>query len=82
MYKEYINSKVVVIVSSKAETLWEYTGVLCDLDENSIKLRDVQINQVMLNFQKNMFGSGMSAYNQEIEEVILNKNYVISCYKK
>lgn len=36
----------------------------------------------VLNVQKNIFGIGMGVYKQNIEEVILNKNYIIACYKK
>lgn len=82
MYSNYIGSKVVVIVSSRAEALWEYVGVLSDVDENFLKLKNAEINQMMLNFQKNMFGAGMGSYQKNIDEVILNKNYIISCYKK
>lgn len=82
MYNEYVNSEVVVIVSSRAEALWEYSGVLSDIDENFLKLKNVEINQMMLTFQKNMFGSALGSYQKNIDEVILNKNYIISCYKK
>ena len=82
MYTDLINNKVVVIVSARTEALWEYTGILCEEDENSIKLKDAEITQAMLNVQKNMFGAGMAAYKQNIDEIILNKNYIVSCYKK
>ncbi|MBQ7136503.1 MAG: hypothetical protein IJO43_00820 [Bacilli bacterium] len=82
MYNNYIGSEVVVIVSSRAEALWEYIGVLSEVDDNFLKLKSVEINQMMLNFQKNMFGAGMGAYENNIDEVIINKNYIISCYKK
>jgi len=52
MYNEYIDSEVVVIVSSRAKALWEYTGVLVDVDEKFLKLKNVEIKQMMLNFKK------------------------------
>ena len=82
MFKDLINNEVLIIVSSRAEFLLEYTGVLCEENENTLKLKNAEINQAMLNFQKNMFGSGIGNYKQNLEEVIINKNYVISCNKK
>ena len=82
MYNEYINHEVVLIVSARTEALWEYTGLLSDIDEFSIKLKNVEINQAMLNIQKNVFGAGMGNYKQNVDEVILNKNYIVACYKK
>ena len=82
MYNEFINNDVVVIVSARTDSLWEYSGFLSEVDENYIKLKNVQISQAMLNVHKNMFGAGMGAYKQNVNEIILNKNYIIACYKK
>ena len=81
MFKELINNEVTVIVSSKTEMLLEYTGILSNEDETTIKLKNVYINIAMLNFQKNFFGSNMGSYKQNIDEVIINKRYIISCNK-
>lgn len=82
MFNNFINCEVTVIVSSKSETLLEYNGILCDENETSIKLKNVSINFAMLNFQKSIFGSNINNYKEEIEEVILNKKYIISCNKR
>lgn len=82
MFKDLINLEVEIIVSSRAETLLEYSGVLCEENDRFVKLKDVSINFAMLNFQKNIFGGNMNIYKQNIGEVILNKEYVISCNKK
>ena len=82
MFNDLINREVIVVVSSRTEFLLEYNGLLCEENENVIKLKNVDINQEMLNFQKNVFGSNMGIYKQNIDEVIINKNYVISCIKK
>lgn len=82
MFNNMMNSEVTVIVSSRAETLLEYNGVLCEENENTITLRGVSINFAMLNFQKNIFGGNMSSYKQNIDKVILNKDYIISCNMK
>lgn len=82
MYSDLINCEVVVIVSTRAETVFEYTGILCADNNTTLKLRDVEINIAMLNFQKNFFGGDMGAYKQNIDEVIINKDYIISCNRK
>lgn len=82
MYKELINNEVVIMVSSRAEAILEYTGLLCEENDEVLRLKNVEISQALLNFQKNMFGAGLGSYKQNIEEVILNKRYVISCSKK
>ena len=79
MFKNFMNCSVVVIVSTRAETMLEYTGTLSYEDDSSIRLNNVSINAAMLSFQKNIFGDNMSVYRQGIDEVIINKNYIISC---
>ena len=44
MYDSYINNEVVVIVYSRIEYLWEYTGFLSKADEEFLKLKNVEIN--------------------------------------
>lgn len=82
MYSDLINCEVVVIVSTRAETVFEYKGFLCSETDNTLKLRDAEINIAMLNFQKNFFGGEMGAYKQNIDEVVINKDYIISCNRK
>lgn len=82
MFKELINCEVNVIVSTKTEMLLEYTGILSNENETSIKLKNANISIAMLNFQKNFFGSNMGAYKQDIDEIIINKSYIISCSNK
>lgn len=82
MYNSFINNEVVVLVSSRTDQMWEYTGLLSDVDENVLKLKNVEISQAMLNFQKNMFGASVGSYKQNVEEIIVNKKYIIACYKK
>ena len=79
MFNSMINCQVEVIVSSHAETILEYIGILVEDDNNFIKLKNVTINYAMLNFQKSIFGGNINSYRNNIKEVILNKNYIISC---
>ena len=82
MYSSLINNEVVVLIASRTQSILECTGVLCDEDENALKLKNVELNQAMMNFQKNMFGSEFGIYKQNLEEFIINKKYIIACYKK
>ena len=81
MYKELINKDVEVIVSSRGEMLLEYNGVLVEEDETSIKLKNVNISTAMLSFQKSMFGN-MNTYKNNVSEVIVCKNFIVSCIVK
>ena len=79
MYNSFINKEVIIIVSSRTENVLEYCGLLCEETENTVKLRNATINIAMLNFQKNIFGSNIGGYQQNIDEIIINKQYIISC---
>lgn len=79
MYNDLINSNVTVVVSSKGDTILEYKGTLISENENNIALADASINYLMLNFQKGFFGSNINQYKQNIEKIIINKEYIISC---
>ena len=81
MYKDLINEYVTIIVATKSQLLLEYNGKIIEESENTITMNDVSINQVMLNFQKSVFGNGISIYKQFISKIILNKDYIISCNK-
>lgn len=82
MYSSLINNEVVVLIAPRTQSILECTGVLCDEDENALKLKNVELNQAMMNFQKNMFGTELGIYKQNLEEFIINKKYIIACYKK
>lgn len=82
MYKSLLNQEVEVIVSTRTEMVLEYNGVFVSEDINTLVLKNVSITSAMLNFQKNMFGTGLGQYKENIDIVIINKNYIISCNKK
>ena len=81
MYKDFIGYDVTIVVSSRAENLLEYSGKLIKEDENTITMCNASISYLMLNFQKNIFGNGIGKYKTEVDEVIINKRYIISCNK-
>ena len=78
MYKNLIGLKVNVIVSSRTDNLLEYIGTFEKEDENTITLKNVTISYMMLNIQKGIFGSNMNQYKTNVDEVIINKKYIIS----
>ena len=79
MYKDFKDSIVNVIVSSKGDTILEYNGLLVSEDDKTIHLNNVTINYAMLNYQRNMFGGGISSFKQNLNNVVINKEYKISC---
>ena len=81
MYKEMLNNDVTVMVSPRVENFLEYTGVLVEENEETLTLKNVSINYAILNFQKNIFGENINSYKKDIESVIINKKYIISCNK-
>ena len=82
MYKDFINEHVNVIVSSRSDNLLEYCGTLLKENEESVFLSNVSISYLMLNFQKGIFGGSINRYKENVEEVIINKKYIISCDNK
>ncbi len=81
MYKSLMGEKVNVIVSSRANQLLEYVGTLSSESEHSIELTSVNMSYLMPTFQKGVFGDGISKYKENIDKVIINKMYIISCDK-
>lgn len=81
MYSDLIGEKVTVVVSSKGDTMLEYIGTLVSETEDTLELKDVDISYLMLNFQKGIFGSNINKYKDNLEKVIINKRYIISCDK-
>ena len=81
MYKALVGEKVTVVVSSRGDNLLEYIGILSSENEDAIELTNVDISYLMLNFQKGIFGGNMYKYQENLEKVIINKRYVISCEK-
>lgn len=81
MYKDLINEEVTVLVATKGDTVLEYNGTLVSENDNEIELKDATICTMLLNLQRNMFGSNMTKYKEDIDKVVINKKYIISCIK-
>jgi len=81
MYKNLIGERVNVVVSSRGDTILEYVGILSNESSDTIELTNTNISYLMLNFQKGIFGSNINKYKENVEKVIINKRYIISCDK-
>lgn len=81
MYKDLIGLQVNVVVSSRSENLLEYQGILEKEDETTIVLKNANISYLMVNIQRGIFGNGLGQYKTNLEEVVINKKYIISCNK-
>lgn len=81
MFKNLIGEKVTVMISSRGDNVLEYYGTLISENEESIELSNVYISIMMLNFQKGIFGSNINKYREDIDNVVINKRYIISCNK-
>ena len=81
MCKSFMGENVTVVVSSREDNLLEYIGTLVSEDDNIIELSNVNISYLMLNFQKGFFGGNINTYKENLDRVIINKRYIISCNK-
>ena len=79
MYKDLIGERVTVVVASRGDNVLEYSGVLAKETEYSIEMTNTDIAYLMLNFQKGIFGGSISKYKENLDRVIINKRYIISC---
>ncbi len=81
MFNTLIGEKVTIVVSSRGDNLLEYIGTIISEEEESIIMSNVDIQYLMLNFQKGIFGGNMNKYKENLDKVIINKRYIISCNK-
>ncbi len=81
MFSSFIGEKVTAIISSRGDNLLEYIGTLSSETEDSIVLTNVTISYLMLNFQKGIFGGNINTYKENLDKVVINKRYIISCNK-
>lgn len=80
--EKLLNKNVVVLVSTRTEQFLEYDGYLYEVNEDTITLKYASINLAMMSFQKNVFGNSMGNYLSNLDTVIINKNYIMSCHLK
>ena len=81
MFDELIDERVTLVVASKGDTILEYVGTINSEDEETVELINADISYLMLNFQKGIFGGNINRYKENLDKVIINKKYIISCNK-
>ena len=72
MYKEMVNNNVVAIVATRGDTFLKYKGLFLEENVQSIILQNVDICSA---FNDNLH----IEKNKKVSQVILNKEYIISC---
>ena len=80
MYKSLIGEKVTLVISSRGEHLLEYIGTLMDDRDEEVELCNVDISYLMLDFQRGIFGGNINKYKENLDKVVVNKRYIISCH--
>ena len=81
MYKNLIGEKVTVLVATKGDVVLEYEGTLVEENDTEIVLNDASIATMLMSVQVSMFGKNMTKYREDIDKIIINKKYIISCLK-
>ena len=79
MYSDFINMNVTVLVATRGDIVFEYSGVMVSETENEIVLENVNIGQALASIQKSVFGGSISQYKSNLKKAIINKDYIISC---
>ena len=79
MFNDFIGQVVTVIVSSRADSLLEYTGVLQSENDETIVLSGVNISYLLANIQKGVFGDSATRLKVNLDRVIINKQFIVSC---
>ena len=84
MLSDYINSEIVVMVATKGDRVFDYTGILSAVEEDSIVLKNVKISLTADEWtKKHALKNGLVYYsNEDLETTIINKKYIISYIKK
>ena len=81
MYKDLINERVTVLVATRGDVVLEYEGTLTEENDTEIVLVDATIATMLMSVQVSMFGKNMTKYRDDIDKIIINKKYIISCLK-
>jgi hypothetical protein len=81
MYKDLINERVTVLVATRGDVVLEYEGILTEENDTEIVLNDASIATMLMSIQVSMFGKNMNKYREDIDRVVINKKYIISCLK-
>ena len=79
MYKEFLNSRVCVVVTTRSEGAYEVKGQLVEEKDDTITITDARIGVPLSeSFKQNGFFNGpIQTYKEHTDRVVINKKYVI-----
>lgn len=77
MFKEYKDQQVNVLVASRGDVFLEYFGTLVEETEKTLKLKNVNILYAAPQMQKNIMGTGIAQFKTNLNEAVINKEYII-----
>ena len=77
MFKEYKDQQVNVLVASRGDVFLEYFGTVVEETEKTLKLKNVNILYAAPQMQKNIMGTGIAQFKTNLNEAVINKEYII-----
>ena len=78
MFNSFIGEKVIVVISTRADSLLEYMGTLSSESEDAIELSNVDVT-CLLPVNGIIVVRPRNRIKNNFEKVIINKKYIISC---
>ena len=77
MFKEYKDQQVNVLVASRGDVFLEYFGTVVEETEKTLKLKNVNILYAAPQMQRNIMGTGIAQFKTNLNEAVINKEYII-----
>lgn len=77
MFKDYINKEVNVLVASRGDVFLEYFGTIVEETEKTLKLKNVNILYAAPQIQRNLMGTSIAQFKNNLDEATINKEYII-----
>ena len=79
--KDLIGEPVFVLATARTGNMLEYYGILEEEDKESVTLKDVTINFGVPNYQTKIISASIVKYKQNLDKVIVYKDYIVSINK-
>ena len=79
MFKDFLNKRVCVVITTRSEGAYEVKGLLSEEDDDAIIVTDARIG-VPLNesFKQNGFFNGpIQTYKEHTDKLVINKKFII-----
>ncbi len=79
MYKEFLNSSVCALVTTRSNGGYEVKGTLVEETEDTITIVDARIGNGVPEALKNnsLFNGPMQVYREQTSKVVINKEYIV-----